>query len=224
MLSMKMRLYDSRKLTGDIYRFRFEPERRLYYTAGQFAEFSFPDITSDTRGAIRQFTLSGSPQEDLITITVRCRRPLSAFKRQLLAMRPGDIIYATESLGDFVLPLDSTIPLVWIAGGVGITPFLSMAGSLRDDSARRTIRLLHVVSNQQQALGSDLFSQAGIVRQVFVSRDDTTGWRKFLPEPTSDELVYIAGPDNMVETTHRLLMQQGTDNNRIVLDRFLGYS
>src|SRR5689334_1438583 len=100
---MQMTLSNSRQLAGDIYSFDFEPERPLDYIAGQFAEFVAKHPKPDAKGLRHWFTLSSSPNESPVTITVRCRQPLSSFKQALLNLKPGDSILVDEPIGDFVL-------------------------------------------------------------------------------------------------------------------------
>ena len=112
--------------------FFFKSERPLRYVAGQFIELTLPHADPDDRGTRRWFTLSSAPSHELISITTKHAEKPSTFKQKLWSLEPGDTVDISEPMGDFVLPKDSTQPLVWIAGGLGITPFHSIVQWLQD--------------------------------------------------------------------------------------------
>ena len=107
--------------------FYFKTESPLDYTAGQYIQLSLPHEHEDDRGAKRWFTLSSSPTDALISITTRFNKEHSStFKETLFALTPGTEVNFTGPMGDFVLPKQIDKPLVFVAGGIGVTPFHSM--------------------------------------------------------------------------------------------------
>lgn len=225
---MKMLLRHTSNPGGDIYCFEFEPERPLDYIAGQFAEFTIDHPQPDNKGVRRWFTLSSSPTEPLVAITVRCtsQRP-SSFKRALRGLKLGDTVSVSDAMGDFVLPLDNSIPLTWIAGGIGITPFRSLAKWLSDSNEQRDIRLVHSINRLEDAIYGPTFAAAKIAEREII---DTTQQQHLDIQATlaqipnaKSRLTYISGPEMMVENARRDLMQAGFYHNSIVVDQFLGY-
>jgi len=124
--------------------FWFEPEHPLDQIAGQYIEMSIPHDKTDDRGTKRWFTISSSPSDaPLFSITTKFSRPSSTFKSALHKLKIGDSVSISDPMGDFVLPKDDTIPLIFVAGGIGITPFHSIIKWLEDTKQSRDITFLY---------------------------------------------------------------------------------
>src|SRR5690606_36942002 len=93
----------------------FRPKRPVRYIAGQFTELYLPHDDADERGIRRWFTISSPPTEELIGITTRFTDDGSSYKRRLRALEPGAVLKMADPMGDFVLPKDPSIPLVFVA-------------------------------------------------------------------------------------------------------------
>ncbi|MFC0647391.1 FAD-dependent oxidoreductase [Cellulomonas phragmiteti] len=100
------------------------PVRALRWQPGQWVEIDVGHARPDGRGRRRVFSLVPAGREALaVGFTVRDRP--SAFKRALMAAPVGSTVRATSVGGDFLLPQDPTRPVLMIAGGIGVTPFIS---------------------------------------------------------------------------------------------------
>ncbi len=226
---MNARFTGSTAESAAITTFHFIPERPVDYIAGQFIEVTLPHPKPDAKGVRRWFTLSSSPTEPAIAITVKYDAVVSSFKQALRHMKPGDIVHISDPLGDFVLPLDDSLPLVWIAGGIGITPFHSMATWLKDTSEKREIVLFHSIRDQAEAIFTDTMKQAGIVEHYLT--DTSAGETARLSAKTivdtladpSAAYYYISGPEQMVENLASGLQANGISRQLIITDVFLGY-
>jgi glycine betaine catabolism B len=207
--------------------FYFRPERPLDAIAGQFVELTIPHHGPDKLGIRRQFTLSSSPTEKYTAITVNFAKRTSSFKHALHALQPGDMVHMSDPLGDFVLPLDSSVPLVWIAGGIGITPFRSMASWLTDQNESREILLFHSIRNRDESIFGDVIKSAGIKEHDLVetasqARLTANEILAAVSDPVTP-LFYISGPEAMVETLSHGLRQHNIPREHIIVDVFLGY-
>ena len=137
--------------------FWFKPDKPVRYVAGQFTEIRLPIANPDERGDKHWFTLSSSPTEPLLGITTKFTpKHGSAFKRALAALKPGTHLALAEPMGDFVLPLDTSIPLVFVAAGMGITPVRSMIKWLHDSGQKRSIHLIYKVPTTRELAFSNL--------------------------------------------------------------------
>ncbi|MBX9717615.1 MAG: FAD-dependent oxidoreductase, partial [Microbacteriaceae bacterium] len=121
-----VRFVDRAPLSEFATEYRFEPSRPLRFEAGQYLELHLPHAT-DIRGARRTFSIASAPErataaEPLVAIGMRTPEGGSSFKAALATLEPGTPVRATQVAGDFVLPPDPRIPLVMVAGGIGITP------------------------------------------------------------------------------------------------------
>jgi ferredoxin-NADP reductase len=113
--------------------FYFEKPAGFTHRAGQNALFTLVDPTeSDSAGPSRTFTIASAPHEADLMIATRLRD--TAFKRVLKSAAPGTLVQVDGPSGVMVLHEDATRPAVFLAGGIGVTPFLSM---VRDAAGRR---------------------------------------------------------------------------------------
>ena len=110
----------------------------------------------------------------------------STFKQQLNSMKPGDQIIAGQLAGDFVLPKDRTRKLVFLAGGIGVTPFRSMIKEMLDadtnaensknvsKAVRRDIALLYSARTASDLAYKSLFDEASRrlgIKVIYVTGD-----------------------------------------------------
>ncbi len=203
----------------------FRPERPVRYVAGQFTELHLPHNKADDRGIRRWFTLSSSPTEQLLAITTRLEpQGGSSFKRQLAKLRPGDKLHLADPMGDFVLPKDPTIPILFVAAGLGITPVRSMITWLKDKGEQRAIQLLYKASSPQELAFADLFSEYPLHFTQLTSKDDRLTTDRIMQTIQGEPLIYISGPEQMVERLYKDLQTKGINASRLVGDYFPGYN
>ncbi|HSW98586.1 MAG TPA: FAD-dependent oxidoreductase [Candidatus Saccharimonadales bacterium] len=212
--------------------FWFRPEKPVRYVAGQFTELYLPH-TADARGERRWFTLSSSPTEPLLAITTRFaadNERHSSFKRELARLQPGTEVVLAEPMGDFVLPKDTSIPLLFVAAGAGITPVRSMAKYLADSGEKRHAQLLYAVSRAEDLAFADIFGAAGIQLTPLVKTQPAahgggalTSKRILQHIGGAAPYVYLSGPEIMVESLFRELRAVGIPGERLVVDYFHGY-
>jgi len=214
-------------LTADIASFSFKPERPFTFTAGQFTELTLPGLP------LHQFTISSSPHEELITITTRLSG--SDFKQALFALEPGTPVNLSEPMGDFVLPLLVQTPLVFVAGGLGITPFHSIISWLNHTGEKRPIHLFYNTRSEDDLLFLESFHAADVPIISMVSqpsnawggeRGNLTGELILdLEQRTAPEtLYYLAGSEKFVTRMQKELTDLGVKHHQFVLDEFQGYN
>jgi glycine betaine catabolism B len=148
------------QLTPCIRTYWFHTEKPVGQVAGEFTELHVPHPNMDKRGDRRWFTISSSPTEPLIGITTKIASSSgSSFKRALQALQLGHQVSITEPMGDFVLPKDGAIPLIFVAGGLGITPVRSIIQYLLDKNEKRSIQVFRTVPNAGEAIFADTLKQ-----------------------------------------------------------------
>lgn len=222
------------QLTDIISTFWFKPEQPLRHTAGQFTELTLRHDNPDERGIKRWFTISSSPTEELVSITTKfAGETSSSFKKTLFALEPGAEVDLAEAMGDFVLPKLMQTPLIFVAGGIGLTPFHSIFEWLIATGEKRNIRFLYAVNNEDDIIWQDVFDKAGIHATIIVG-DPSEAWGGLrgrldaetilgLEKPTDDTLIYMSGPEQMVEALEADLQKRGIDKRQLVGDFFPGY-
>lgn len=231
---MEITLEHIEKINYNVSTFWFKPEKRLEYTAGQFIEMYLPHDNPDERGIKHWFTLSSSPTENLISNTTKfAGEHASTFKKTLFGLKPRTKVKIVEPMGDFVLPKDKTKPLVFVAGGIGVTPFRSIVKWLTDTGENRKIQILLAANEPRDIIFEDLFRDYGAEVKTIVS-EPTAEWKGEvgrlsankiieLTGDTEGKLIYVSGPEPMVETLEKDMNEHGVSKNQLILDFFPGY-
>jgi glycine betaine catabolism B len=155
-----LRLHKKVKMAPDIMDFAFKPSQKLAFVPGQYMEFTLDHLHPDSKGNRRYFTLASSPTEKLVHLGVRFYEQSSTFKRALSKMNSGTKFVAAQIAGDFTLPRDLNQRLIFIAGGIGITPFRSMLKYLLDMQQRRDIILFYIAKTVDEIVYKDVLNAA----------------------------------------------------------------
>ncbi len=200
--TLVLRLKEKRQLAPRLYDFIFEPDQRPVFTAGQYLQLTLPHAHVDGRGNRHTFTIASSPTEPLLRLGIKFYEPSSSFKRQLQALNTGDTVQVGQFAGDFSLPKDPSEKLVFIAGGIGVTPFRSMLRYLIDTKQLRDIVLFYVVSDAAELVYRDDLDKArayGLKVAPLVGQRITKAiLQREVPDYAS-RTYYISGPNAMVE-------------------------
>ncbi|OQA11512.1 MAG: dihydroorotate dehydrogenase electron transfer subunit [bacterium ADurb.Bin363] len=129
---MKFRIEEKRKEVDDIYSFIFQPQEPVTWQAGQYALYRVSHDNPDNRGETRIFTISSPPFQKRIMLTTNYSfEESSSFKKALFARKAGDVVEAIKIDGKFTVNKEYQ-KLVFIAGGIGITPFHSILLDLEE--------------------------------------------------------------------------------------------
>lgn len=220
---MKVTFTGSEPAADHIRTFKFEAEHKPHYVAGQFIELRIPHADKDNRGDKRWFTLSSSPTEDYLTITTKLAAEHgSSFKEALQALQPGTVLDMASPMGDFVLPKDQSIPLTFVAGGIGATPFHSMVKYVQDSGEHRDITMLYAANSDGEVAFRDTFSQLGDKFQTLIG--GRLSAEEILKVANKDGYMYLSGPEPMIEALQKDLRNAGVDKKHIQTDFFPNYS
>lgn len=219
--------------------FTFDPNEPFAYEAGQNVDYELPELAGpdDGKGRIRIFSLVRSPEVGIPTATTRMTG--SAFKETLAKYPIGFDVAVTGPNGTFTLPRESRRPVVFYAGGIGITPFFSMVEdatlrklphritlvySNRAPSSAAYLPDLQALANQNRnfhlvATMTDLADEVwdgpvGVVDDLFLIKN----------VPDLHEAVhYIAGPPGLVGVLRKVLTEAGVEDVFIKTEEFSGY-
>ena len=227
------------RLSPDVYEFVFSPGRKFAYEPGQYMEWTLGHNEVDSRGNRRYFTLASAPTEHFLKLGVKISDRSSTFKRQLLSMDREHQIFASQLAGDFVLPKNQKQKCVFIAGGIGITPFRSMIKYLLDTRQRRPITIFYANRNAGEIVYKDIFDRAEKelgIKTIYTLTDahslpaDWKGqigrikpeWIQKLVPRYQTCLFYLSGPVGMIQSFTDTLHQLGVKDSRIKTDYFSG--
>jgi len=225
-----MVLKKKEKLSKDVYGFWFEPFKKFEFKPGQFLEWTLSHSKPDSRGVRRFFSIASSPTEDLVLLASKFYEKPSTFKQALLKMEVGQEIIVSDLAGEFTLPNKLDIKLCFIAGGIGITPFRSMAKFVTDNREVRDAILLFSNKAKEDIVFEDTLKKAEPLglKTIYINTDkDGYIDEKLIKEKVhdfKDRTFYISGPEPMVETFEKLLYKMGISRKNIKRDYFPGYT
>ena len=220
--------------------FHFEKPDGFAFTPGEsidlFMPEDFPGASDDRQ---RSFSLASAPHEDRLTIATRMRK--SAYKEPLAAAQPSAGVRIVGPTGTMSLHDDPDRAIVMIAGGIGITPFISMLRSEAQADQPRLMALLYSNHRPQNAAYleelRELEQRLDGFRLVLTMTGmrDSDGWKgetrridpdmvrevsRGLPRPH----YYIAGTPDMCEAMRQMLDDMGIDDEDIHSEDFTGYT
>ena len=226
---MKVILVKKRKETKDSYSFIFKPEKEISWKAGQHIFYKIQHENPDNRGDIRPFTIATAPYEKNIMLTSRFDfNQGSSFKKALFALKEGSIVEVFDFKGDFVIK-DFKSNLVFIAGGVGITPYRSILLDLAHKRKKPEVILLYgnrdgdiIFKDTLDKLVNEYnwLKISYIIGPQFIDSD-------VIKKNVSDlynNFYYISGPFKMVQIMRGLLLNMNIESKNIIEDYFPGYS
>lgn len=232
------KLIGSERLAGDVAIFRFEKPDAFQFTAGQWCLLTVPDSGfDDDRGLRRPLSIASSPLEKELLFATKLSG--SAFKRTMADMKPGMAIGLGSPMGTLVLPAQTATPLVFLAGGIGITLFRSMCRYAADAKTGHAITLFFSSKAPEETPFLDELQRipeqnSGVSVVITMTRapEDSawTGLRRRLDAEVIKEgcpvwekaLYYVAGPPVMVDAMKQTLVGMNVPADRIKAELFAG--
>jgi glycine betaine catabolism B len=228
---------EKRKEADGIYSFVFKATQKLAFAPGQYLEWTLPERGGDSRGNRRYLTVASSPTEDkyIFTVKIPPTKP-SSFKKRLLTFSHGDKILASHPSGSFTLPSNPGQKLAFIAGGIGVTPFRSIAQYLIDTDQKRDVALFYSATTPGEFAFSNVFAKAGfkVLFSITPPKDMPVQWsgrrgtidadlvKSVLPD-WQQRIFYLSGPYGFVKVVRQNLLTLGVKPSAIKADYFPGY-
>lgn len=224
---MKLQLKSRKVEQEDVETFIFRPEQPIVWQAGQYLHYVLPHSNPDDRGIERWFTIASAPFEKHIQVTTRfTQQGGSTFKKALRSMKIGDLVEADGPKGEFVTSGAGKKP-IFIAGGIGITPFRAMLLQLDHDGQAINGELLYVNRDNNLVFEDELTKLESkhpafhIQRFIGEKRIEKADFAGYINDANS--IFYISGPKPMVENYQHSLVSLGVSEDRIKTDYFPGY-
>jgi ferredoxin-NADP reductase/Na+-translocating ferredoxin:NAD+ oxidoreductase RnfD subunit len=228
-------LVSSVEVAKNTYEFAFAKPAGLKFEAGQYLEWMLPHTKSDNRGIRRYFTISSGPSDTLLRVAVRFADTVSTYKSVMRDMKVGDTIIASQLAGDFVLPKDLEQKVALIAGGIGVTPFLSQIDEMVTQKSVRSTVLFYCNNTVEEIAYKDKLAAAAEVIPLTVvnvlAKEEVPGYetgyvtkeliKKYVPDYVSVKW-YLSGPPGMVNAYSALLREVGVPEKNIKRDFFPG--
>jgi ferredoxin-NADP reductase len=210
--------------------FRLARPAGFDFKPGQSVSVALIDPPGEPNSARRTFSLASAPFEAELAVATRMREA-SAFKRALKALPLGAPVRISGPLGAMTLHEDAGRPAVFIAGGIGITPFRSML--LQAEHQRLEHRLFLAYSNRRREQAAFLDELEALQRRnprfrllaVMTDSDGMLNEEKLgrFAGDARRPVYYLAGPPAMVEAMKTLLAGTGVGADDVRSEEFYGY-
>ncbi len=234
--SVRLVLQERRFITPTAQELTFRAKGKVRFLAGQYLELDVPHRRPDARGTRREFSIVSAPG-DLPTLRIAYKdgdqQHPSSYKRALAGADPGATLAVTGTWGDFLLPR-SEAPVLMVAAGIGVTPFVSQLRQLQLDGRERDVVLVYVASDSSELAFRDELAATG-ARVIVFTRDepadlpahwtwaqgarlDADGLERRVPDLGARH-AYISGPPRLIADLAPALQKARS----LTTDAFAGY-
>jgi ferredoxin-NADP reductase len=240
MTTYQSRLSGREEVAEGTMAFHLEKPTGFEFKAGQYVDISLinPPET-DSEGNVRSFSIASAPYEDQLLVVTRMRK--SAFKRVLARLPLGTEVKLEGPMGSFTLHKNRVKAAVFLAGGIGITPFLSI---LRQAAEEKLSQQLYLFYSNRQPKDAAFLKDLEILSKlnanfIFIpsmskiekTKLDWSNERGFIDremllrhmDGLKGPIYYVAGPPAMVVAMREMLTNAGVEEDDIRTEEFGGY-
>lgn len=234
------KLIDRQTVAEGTMAFRMEKPANFSFRPGQTVDVTLPTLKEDVAGGnIHTFSLADDPDASGLLVATRMRG--SAFKNEFARMPIGGAVELAGPSGDFTLPNRDTRTIVILAGGIGVTPFRSMARHAAHHKLGHRIIMFYGNRRPEDAAFLDdllalqkenpRFTCVPVMSEMEKSSRPWNGARGFIDgklmaehlKDAHEPLYFIAGPPGMVAALRQTLHGAGVDDDDIRTEEFSGY-
>ncbi len=220
--------------------FHFAKPADFQFRAGQAMDITLLDPPeTDAEGNTRAFSIASAAFDGDLMIATRMRN--TAFKRVLRDAALGLEVKIEGPSGSFVLHRKAEKPAVFLAGGIGITPFLSIIRQATHEQALHQMYLFYSNRRPEDAAFLEILSETAkqhpnfhliaTMAEMEKSQREWKGETGFINKemltkhlPTlQGPIYYLAGPPAMVAAMRQILTEAGVDEDDIRTEEFSGY-
>ncbi len=228
-VKIKAKVADVVHHTDGVASYRFEPQGRVpKFRAGQFLHLALDEYNPQSQWPeSRVFSIASSPalrrSELAVTISAKGRYT----KRIVQELKEGSHCWLKLPYGEFLFPVGENLTL--IAGGVGITPYLSLLKQMLEDKSNQAVTLYYGVRSVEHYLFKELLEsctrelpnfQLIVYSEEVISgtRDGILDINTIASEAADETLFYLSGPPAMIENFKASLLEMSVPPERIYID------
>lgn len=191
------------------------------FVAGQYVSVTLPGLEHlDMREQFRDFSISSPPfEQDFISVTFR--QSDSLFKSRLGKLPRDSLVEVEGPAGNFTLPIGPNQKLIFIAGGIGITPLRSMMRQSANSKLGHGITLLYFnTAPDRAAYLNELLEMSEFAIKPIYKKPSSETFADFID---NESTYFIAGPPPMTEATRQILVNLSVDESKLKFEDFSGY-
>jgi len=240
MADKKLKILRSEAIAAGTSAFHLSKPDGFEYEPGQTIDLTLINpIEMDAEGPVRTFSLVSAPHERELMFATRMRD--TSFKRALKNAPPGMELAWDGPYGSFIMHRNASKPAVFLAGGIGITPFMSMLKHATHAKLPHQIYLFH--SNHTPEDSPFLTDLTEFAKQnpnvhyiptMTNMNKSSRPWdgergfvdKKMIAQHVSDlstPIYYTAGPAGFVTAMRKMLIEAKVDEDNIRFEEFPGY-
>lgn len=210
------------QIIGGIFEIEMAPKKeRLLFSPGQFIFISFQSKSVESE--FHPFSISSSSQDPNLRVSIKA---LGDFTKSVKNLKIGDLAAIEGPYGKFIHTATANINQIWIAGGIGITPFLSMARSLRSNVYR--IDLYYSVKSKSDAAFleellkiSNIYNHLRVFPWISDEKGRMTGNDVFEgSEGLGNKDIFLCGPPPFMISIRQQLIDLGVPEKNIHWEYF----
>lgn len=218
--------------------FCFSKPENFQFTAGQYVAMRIaPLVAPDSKNGVRSLSIASAPSEACLGFALR--QSDSGFKQTLWAMKLGDTVEVTDAVGLFTVPEEETREIVFLTGGIGITPVRSILKQAEIETSQKKYTLFFAnrapkdapFSEELEHINLPHFTMVEVMSQCDSAdendRCDEHGYiceeilKKYLTNP-KDSVYYLVGSPSFVEVMETMLDDLSVPKESRHTDPFTG--
>ena len=234
-LTLELPVIETKQETPDVKSVKLGFDgQKLDYKPGQYMMMEL-DVDDPEKGNTRPLSIASSPTEDFLLFSTKISQSL--FKQKYNSLKISDKVKLKGPMGVFVLKEDAK-EIIFLGGGIGITPFRDMIKYAGDKKLPMKLTLLYSNRSTADVCYKDEWSifekQNQNLKVVNTITDNTSDWtgrtgrinEAMIKEFCSDinnAMFYICGPPGMVNGLSELLKTMNVPQQNVRIERFVGY-
>lgn len=230
-MKLNAEIQDIRKETHDVKTFKLDPEKKVKFTPGQYCLVSIVDSEEEER---KPFTYASSPTKNYVELTVK---KIGEFTTSLHNLEVGNKLELDGPRGES-LNFDETVEedVVFLAGGSGITPFMSAMRYALDKDLENEMTLIFSNRTERDIIFEEELNKIDKRKGFKVVKTLTNHWpggwegetglidsamiNKYV-ENLGEKIWYICGPPPMIDSMNEILEKLGISQRRVMYEKWM---